>query len=267
MKFAPYSISKLGCYGQCPLHFKLKYIDKIKVPFTMNIALYKGNYIHSLIENNYDYSTEFKTNKIFTEEEKEKAKIIVKNFEESKLGIFYKIKSLDKSMNSINEEKFGFKIKDQGVNQKINLELCSYDDKQCWIRGAIDFQYIENNIAYNIDWKSGKDRSEERDYGASQSMAYSIYLLLKYPKIKKVISKFVFVEHLKEKEIVYTRDKLRYYIKYFCKKTNRVENDLIYKEKVSALCNYCDFNNHGHCTKYQENEEKSINFMMSQITF
>ena len=50
MKFSPYSFSKIGTFSQCPYRFKLQYIDKIKIPFEINIALEKGKYIHSLIE-------------------------------------------------------------------------------------------------------------------------------------------------------------------------------------------------------------------------
>lgn len=261
MKFNPYSVSKLGTYNQCPLKFKLNYIEKIRVPFTYNVALYKGSYIHEILEHNYDYDTPFKTNEIFTEQEKEKSKSIVKTFENSDLGIKYKKIALSDEFKSVHEEKFGYKI----VNSK--LEICDYWDKECWIRGAIDFQYIDGDKVYNIDWKSGKSHATEKDFGITQSTAYSIFLFLKYPEIDTVVSNFVFVEHSNEKEIIYTRDKFNEYVKYFYDMTKTVEIDEIYKEDVGALCDWCDFYKHGYCNKPKEKAEITDTFMNSKITF
>jgi len=260
MKYSPYSVSKLGCHSHCPKQFKLKYIDKIKVPFTMNPALYKGNYIHSILENNYNYEIEFKTNDIFTPERKETAKEIIKKFESSYLGKLYKSKAQDKNIISLHEEKFGIKVQDGKV------VLCGYWDKECWIRGALDFQYSEGGIVHNIDWKSGKCHKDEDDFGITQSMAYSIFLMLKYPKIDTFISKFVFVEHGTEKEIVYTRDKFKDYVKYFYNLTKTVENDKFYPEKTSALCDYCDFQKFGHCSAVKDLEEISKSVMKEKVS-
>ena len=261
MKFSPYSVSKLSSYNQCPKQFEFKCINKVKVPFTMNLALYKGSFIHQVIEEDYNYNTKFKTNEIFTEEYKEKAKLIVKTFEESEIGRKYKEIAELKVHNSIYEEKFGIKI----VNG--TLEICSYYDKEAWIRGAIDFQYLKDLKSYNIDWKSGKDKSEDETFGIDQSMAYTIYLMLKYPYIDIFISKFVFVEHSTEKEIVYSRDKFKEYVKYFYNKTKKVETDKFYEAKIGPLCSYCDFFTHGICTVPNEKKEETDNFMNSKIEF
>jgi CRISPR/Cas system-associated exonuclease Cas4 (RecB family) len=226
----------------------------------MNPALYKGNFIHSVIEHNYDYETEFKTNDIFTPEKKELAKEIIKKFEESDLGKLYKSKVEDDEIYSQHEEKFGIKVQDGKVI------LCDYWDKECWIRGALDFQYTEDGIVYNIDWKSGKDKSDDDDFGITQSMAYSIFLMLKFPNIDTFISKFVFVEHGTEKEIVYTRNKFNEYVKYFYDLTKTVENDEFYPEKTSALCDWCDFQKFGHCTAVKDLEEISKSVMKEKVS-
>ena len=108
MKFNPYSILKLGCYYACPKQFNFKSIQKIKVPFKYNVALYKGNFIHSIIENDYNYNIEFNINEIFTQEEKDKAIEITKNFESSELGQLYKKVSTIPELNPKFEEKFGY---------------------------------------------------------------------------------------------------------------------------------------------------------------
>lgn len=114
--------------------------------------------------------------------------------------------------------------------------------------------------------KSGKDKSEDEFFGINQSKAYSIFLLLKYPEIQTVVSKFVFIEHATEKSIVYTRDKLSEYIKDFFILTKEVEDTKIFKEEISALCEYCDFYNHGFCTSKQEADEKSNMMLNTKVS-
>ena len=259
MKYNPYSISKLGSFETCPKKFKFHYIDKIIIDAPQGLPLQKGNYIHQIIEEDYNYDTPRKTNSIFTEEEKQKAKDIVKAFENSELGKKYKDISHN-NPTAHHEEKFGFKIVNSG------LELCSWYDEECWIRGALDFQYRENDIHYNIDWKSGSDKSQDESFGINQSKAYSIFLLLKYPEIQTVISKFVFIEHVTEKSITYTRDRLNSYIKDFYNLTKEVESTEIFKEKVSELCYWCDFQEHGFCTAKQEADEKTASAMNTKVS-
>jgi hypothetical protein len=259
LKYNPYSISKLGTFETCPKKFKFHYIDKIKIDAPQALALQKGNYIHEIIEEDYNYDVPRKTNDIFTIEEKENAKEIVRNFENSELGQKYKEISHN-NPTAKHEEKFGFKIVDRG------LELCPWDSKDTWIRGALDFQYREDYIHYNIDWKSGKDKSQDEFFGINQSKAYSIFLLLKHPEIDTVVSKFVFIEHATEKSITYTRDKLSDYIRDFYMLTKEVEDSQIFKENISALCDYCDFYNHGFCSAPEEAKQKTEEFKGTKIS-
>jgi len=260
MKYNPYSISKIGTYIQCPYKFKLQYIDKIKVPFTYNLALYKGSFIHEVLENNFNYNIDFKINDIFTETEKEKAVKIIKNFESSELGNKYK-KLIP--LSNI-EEKFGFIEPKKDNNYKIYIS--DFWDNNSWFRGAIDLYYVKDDIGIVVDWKSGKDHSEEDDFGIDQAMMYAIYIFSKYPTIKEVKAFFVFVEHNTEKRIIFSRSKLNSYLKHFYTKTKTIETDSIFKEEVSALCEYCDFHNHNHCTAFNDNKNKTNNFIESKIS-
>ena len=229
MKFNPYSISKIGTFTSCKRKFDFHYIQKIRIDGPTAIALQKGSYIHQVIEEDYNYNTPFKTNEIFTPEEKAKADTIIRTFENSTIGQNYKTIAYMDMYNSIHEEKFGLKIE----NSKV--VICSYYDKDAWIRGAIDFQYVnpgdgsgDEVVAYNIDWKSGKDKSEDPDFGINQSMAYSIFLMLKFPNITRFVSKFVFIEHCTEKEIVYSRYKFNEYVRHFYNLTKEIENTEIF---------------------------------------
>ena len=70
--YSPYSFSKIKIWKECPYKFKLKYITKKSVPFSKNLAMTRGSYIHYCLEHNNN-GDDFKTTQVFTKEEKKKA--------------------------------------------------------------------------------------------------------------------------------------------------------------------------------------------------
>jgi len=257
MKYNPYSISKLGSFNSCPAKFKMTYIDKIKIDKPRELALQKGGYIHELLEHNFDYSIDVKLDDIFTEKEKQKAIDIVKEFENSEMGIKYKkiipIATL--------EEDFGLKIVDS------KLVLCGFWDKEAFIRGSADLYFTRNDTGYIWDYKSGKDKSDDETFGIQQAKAYGIMMFTKFPEIQKVKAIFCFVEHSTEKSIEFKRKDLQSYIKDFYIDVKVVENTEIFKTSVSALCDYCDFKKYGYCDAPDKLFEDTNSFMNTKITF
>jgi len=239
MTFAPYSISKIGTYFQCPKKFKLNYIDKIKVPFETNVALVKGSHIHEILEHNFNYETPFSLQKIYTQEDYDKTLEIVKNFETGPLG------GLAKNLitNGVNEENFAFDIEGN---------LVGYWDKRAFFRGSADGYLINKLLGVIWDWKSGKDKSNDETFGIDQSKMYAIYLFLKYPEITSVKATFIFVEHNTKKTIEFQKSELENYMNYFKNKTSIVENDTTHRKNVTALCDWCGFKAHGHCDGVEE---------------
>lgn len=132
LKYAPYSHSRLESFRTCPYKFKLSYIDKVKVPFVTNLALYRGSYMHECIEFSDDRPG-FGTNEVFTPEEKAKALEIVNTYRQSTIGQFYYNK------HGAHEEEFGLEIIDG------KLVATPYNKKENWLRGKIDYSYWDNN--------------------------------------------------------------------------------------------------------------------------
>jgi len=253
MKYNPYSISKMSTFKQCPLKFKYHYIDKIRFDIENNFALIKGDLIHKILEKQFNYNVE-KPEQL-TNDEFNNIKKIVKDFESSDLG--QKFKKLMKV--SVLEEDFAFKIE----NKK--LELCDFWDENAWCRGSADLYYVDKNNGIIVDWKSGKDHSNNEDFGIKQGTMYAIYLFLKYSYIENIKAIFVFVEHNTSKTLQFNRNNLNKYIRLFFSETKEIETTEFFKEKVSALCDYCDFYKNDICTKPKELEKKSNDFMNSTI--
>jgi len=210
--------------------------------------------MHKVLENNFNYNIDFKINNIFTEEEKQKCIDILKTFENSDIGKKYK-KIIPVS---VLEENFAFDKK---------LQICKYNSKECWFRGSADLYYVENDKAIISDWKSGKDKSDDKDFGITQSMMYAVYIFLKYPDVKTVNTKFVFLEHSTQKTIIYTRDKFNEYIKYFVSLTNDIETEKFFEPNVTALCDWCDFQAHGHCSAKKDYEKRVQDIQDKRCSF
>jgi len=256
MIYNPYSVSKMSLYEHCSYKFKLSYIDKIKTKIKSEFALYKGIYSHKVIENDFNYNIDFKLNEVFTNKDRIKVNKIIKDFENSKIGNYIK-NELKNNKTISKEEKFSFNNK---------LEICKYFDKTSWIRGAIDLYYLKENIIYCIDYKTGKDKSRDSEFGIKQSKIYAIYLFIKFPEIEIIKSSFLFIEHEnKKKTIIYNKKDFKKYIKDIFKITKEIESDKIFKETIGPLCDYCDFFKENICKKPIQAEEKCKDFMNSRI--
>ena len=236
MSLIPYSHSKISLFYQCPYKFKLSYIDKIK-KVSNNIALYKGSYAHAILEHKFNYDIIFKTDEIFTEEEKQKVKEYVKKFENCKLGKKYKSIMLNKK--HLPEFEINFFICKNG-NQ---FFACNEKQKAIFL-GFIDFMYFDEDKILNIiDWKTGKFK-ELKDQGTEQVELYAIWGFLQYPYQNKIKCKFVYIEHCKETYIEFERSQLQDLLKKHLNRIKKIEisnKEKEFRKSPSPLCNWCDY--------------------------
>lgn len=236
MNFAPYSHSRLDEFRHCPHKFKLKYIDKVKVPFVTGLALYRGSYMHERIEHHYN-EINFDTNEVFTQEEKDKCDIIIENFKNSEIGQYYYNK------HGAHEEEFGLKV----VYGK--LQVCDYNDSDAWVRGKIDYSYFEGPKLTIVDWKSGKSKVGDTKYFTNDQMTmYAVWAFTKFPELQELDTAFVYIEHNNERKETFYRSNLKEYVKKLFLDTKACENGERYPKVVGPLCNFCDFKTYDHCS-------------------
>jgi hypothetical protein len=238
MKFNPYSFSKMNSFELCPKKFELSYIKKIKT-FTPNLATERGSYIHLLLEHHEDEKeVNFKFN-IMQEEDIQKAHEVYEKFVESDLGKYYF------SFLSESEIAFGVKRGDEG------FEPCGYGNKEALFRGKIDYFAMTNDTVIVADWKTGK----VTDYPAPlQLVMYAAWVFLKYPEIEKVISSFVYVEHLEEKQYIFKRSHLTAILKKIVEKIVKIEKATDFEKSESPLCEYCSYRAEGYCDETTQEE-------------
>jgi hypothetical protein len=255
MLYNPYSVSKIGAFNQCPMKFKLNYIDKVKIDWVPQLALERGSYMHTVLENNFDYSTPWKLSEVFTEEHRLETIEILKKFRASNIG--QEIQDLINHPSSKLELDFSFNSK---------LEIVDYWDKSSWFRGSADLYNTDLSTPLIIDYKSGKDKSNDPDFGTDQGMLYAVYLFIRYPELNKVLAKFVFLEHSTYKDIYFYRTDFNKYIKQIYNRTKKVEDTKVFKPEVSALCDYCDYKDI-YCTAKKDLEEKTLEMLKPQGDF
>jgi len=118
-----------------------------------------------------------------------------------------------------------------------------------------------------IDYKTGKDKSKDENFGIEQSKLYSIVGFLKNPEVQEIKCGFIFIEHGTEKYYTYYRSELTSYIKDFYNLTKEIENTKHFKANVNALCDYCDYGKLGICKSPEEAKKASFDFMNSKIEF
>jgi len=230
-RYAPYSYSKINIWERCPYKFKLQYIDNIKIPFTKNFAMIRGSYLHHCIEH-HSSGKDFKTTKIFDEENKEESLKNLEIFRNSEIGKYYL------SQNGNNEISFAIEKSSE------SYKVCSYNSINAIFKGKIDYSFIKDNELYLIDWKSGK-YNEEQNY--EQLKLYSIWAFMKYKDIKTIHCSYVYIDHLKENKLIINRDELEYNTQYLDSFINKIENDNLFKRNEISLCEYCDFRKFNHC--------------------
>jgi hypothetical protein len=245
----------MNSFFNCQKKFKLSYIDKIRIDSEPSLPLFRGSYAHEILEHNFDYNISVELNHVFDEEQARKVREMIKEFSETKLG--KAIKALINHKDSVLEEDFAFTSK---------LTLTSFKDKNSWFRGSADLYNVELPQPLIVDYKTGKDKSEDKDFGVDQGMVYAIFLFIKFPKLMSIKAIFVFVEHGTKKEIYYSRDEFAKYMKLLYDKTIFIEGRTIFTEDVSALCEYCDYNNTEYCTAFEESKKKTESMLDSKIS-
>jgi ATP-dependent helicase/DNAse subunit B len=228
-KYAPYSYSKIATFSGCPHSFNLGYIQKIKVELEEeSLPLLRGRYIHDRLEF-WGTDKEIKKHDL-NEEQLQECENVLTSFSEHKIFNKY-----------FGYEAIGSEIK-MGLSKE--LKICNYGDKEnCLFRGKIDkLNKLSPKVLNAIDWKTGKYREQGK-----QLKYYATWCFLNYPEVETVIASFVFVEHNKAHEEVYTRKDLKGILQHMFKKINRIEAATIFKRNPTRLCEYCDFYKGGHC--------------------
>jgi hypothetical protein len=160
MSIVPWSYSKLKAFDTCPKQFYHTHVLK-QFPYQETEATRYGNEFHTAAELHIRDGVPLPEKFAFAQKVLDSLKA--------------------KKGEKLCEKKFGITKK---------LKACAFDAKNVWFRGIADLIIIDDDLAWVIDYKTGKS-ARYADSGQLELMALAVFA--HYPKVQKVRAALVFV--------------------------------------------------------------------------
>jgi CRISPR/Cas system-associated exonuclease Cas4 (RecB family) len=217
------SFSRLSDYEQCPLKFKQKYIDKSYPDDSNNPAFAKGNALHKQME---DY-----VNWLRSTDRNPEDKPIMTTVTQAAVPM---VESLYDHCNGNL-----FPEKQLAVDQ--DWFPCDWYDKPHKVkyRAIIDcMAFVNSEELLVIDWKSGKVRPYE-DGPTTQLKLTAVILFNLYPKIQRITSSYMFLEHKKTVKKTFHREDLEAMQTPFDEAHLIINTVEEFPHKKNQYCNWC----------------------------
>lgn len=217
------SHSRISDFDQCPLKFKLKYIDKapeFKMDKSKSPHLIKGEKIHKYLE---DYVNDRKAG----DEVDENSLDAVENGKEFADSVI---------------EEYGVENVFAELQLAINKDWqpTGWFDSDAYMRAIVDFSAYGSNKAAAIDWKSGKFTSYTPESGFGQLELTAGFMFALKPEIERVETRYAYVEHRKAVKKTYTNDQYIPIRNYFDAKSEEVNAESKFLPKKNRFCNWCE---------------------------
>jgi CRISPR/Cas system-associated exonuclease Cas4 (RecB family) len=152
LRITSWSDSRLRTYRQCPRKAKYLYIEKLKEP--PSAPMEEGNRVHKLAEDVLNG----------------KLKTIPPEFAKLRAEIEELLR--DRKYIQV-EVQFSFRA---------DWSLCSWFDKDAWLRVKLDVLRIKEGVALIRDWKTGREKDED----AEQLDLYALALFEADPAVNEV---------------------------------------------------------------------------------
>ena len=216
-----WSISKLFMYEQCPLRFKLKYIDRMpELPLPPDNPLERGNRIHKHLED-------------FVMGKRPSLDGIEAKAIDSFTPMVTHLRTLYECDQATVEEDWFF-------NQ--DWELCARDDVDLWVK--LDWSVKDKAEALVItgDWKSGKSKYKAVDH-IQQTQLYAAVSAIKYPWADTHIAEVAYVDEGWVRSSTYTREEALRFIGRFQSRADKIYADRLFRANANVVtCKFCPYN-------------------------
>lgn len=207
----PYSYSRISTYYQCPLKFKLHYIEKLGGRQEDSPALKRGNFIHDSLESFINRESDVLPDNVFYLQEY--------------------LEGLRDRQAIRSEVAFG-------LNDR--FEPCDYDGDDVFIRGFVDALIGPPVDLRALEWKTGKEYASH----AEQRALYGLWLLVDNPDQEKATVTGVYVDEERNVDSVFERAALVSYKWHWEKKIDRIESDQSYAPRPGFYCRWCPYSRH-----------------------
>lgn len=217
------SWSRLSDYNQCPLKFKMKYIDKnakFKEDESASPHLVRGSNVHKALEN---YVVQKTSNgelevKITSLPEVETTKPFV-----------------DRFINNYDQVIPETQIAINNLWQRVE-----WFDRDAYYRAIFDLIALRSTDVQIIDYKTGK----MRDYDGGPSGFGQLHLsgaiaLSLWPDVPEVTTTYAYVDHRQTVTKRFTQDDKDRLVNHFKGEYDKVNADDKFKPTVNEFCKWC----------------------------
>ena len=220
-----YSYSKLSCFKQCNYLYFLKYVKKLKAPFSNSPALEKGSFIHYLLENYPNVGVEYKLTfpNVLTKEQEYRNFVVQLVTETEKIKFLYREDVLY--------------AREQQFYLDKNLNIVETKEESLF-NGVIDYVGLYNKAVILVDWKTGQSQNLA---SLDQLEFYTMWAFKKFPEADRVICFLMFVEQGKFKQITVHRSKLEELQTKYLSMIGHIETMTEFKKNRNDKCGYCAF--------------------------
>lgn len=244
---ATYSHSKISTFENCPYQYKLRYIDKIKPEIQNTIEAFMGDMVHQTLEklykdlkfqklNSKDEILDF-FNKLWNKEYS--SDILIAKAEQGLTAQNYKLMG----------EKFitDYYEKYKPFNQLTILGLETQDkmtlpDGNQWHVRIDKFACDNENNYYVCDYKTNSRMKDQEEADSDRQLAmYSFWVKDKFKDAKSVKLLWHMLAFNKEITSERTEEQLRKLQQNVCNKIKEIENAKDFPRYITALCNYCGY--------------------------
>lgn len=265
------SHSRMSAYVECPLYYKLNYIDKVPLDIKGNYHTALGNGIHKVLEDMYksgSYTLRFMEDlwqvvchEGYTEKNGQKVEAILKdeqydfpNGDEEKNMFFYHGRKLLREYYHKNKHEFGV---GEIVATELNFKI-PIDNNKIVLNGYIDrIDRMPDGRLRICDYKTGKEKTQEEVNDDYQLTLYAFAVRKMFEEAEGSL----YLHFIKSgNKVMSTRskedfDKLRERVKFV--KRGLAEEK--FEPKIGGQCRYCLYNCplNGNGLKKEEDEPKT----------
>lgn len=222
-KFA-LSHSRLSDFNQCPLKFKLKYIDKaenFKVEADKSPHLVRGSNVHKALET------------------------YVVKINAGEEGIRpSSLKEVEETKPFINQLFCDYQKVYPELQVSINQDWNNVEwfSKDSYYRAIFDVIALKPKSAFVGDYKTGKLTNYTPEGGYGQLELASAIALSLWPEAEYVDTSYIYVDHREVITKKYTRDDLPRLKAHFIAEHEKVNSEEKFNPKINEHCKWCNAN-------------------------
>lgn len=210
------SHSRLSTYQQCPLKFKLQFLDKAFPAEEESPHLVRGGNVHKALENY----------------------IIKKQVGEQGIPVSA-LPEVESTKPLIDNLFNTFEKVDPEAQVSVNnrWQKIEWFSKDSYYRAIIDVIARGGSRVFVGDFKTGKIRDYD-GWGGQLHLTATITFHI-FPEVEQVDTVYLYVDHKKTHKVTFMRDELPKLTEHFDKQYEIVNNDKDFKPKTNEFCKWC----------------------------